>query len=123
MYTRPTSIRSVCIPTHNLQITHHIRFPQRLAHAVHLFIACAAHNKVIRLHGAANEIHGSDVGLGGDRVQAGDHGLNEVGAEAAIRQRKRCFHNVSYCFNYLRYSMPVSIINKQKKDEQIEVKK
>lgn len=36
--------------------TYHVWFPQRFTHAVHLLWTGAAHDKVFRLHGAANQI-------------------------------------------------------------------
>lgn len=61
-----------------------VGFPQGLAHAVHLFVACAANNEVFGLHRAANQIHRSDVRLLSHRVKTGDHWLYEVWSEAAL---------------------------------------
>lgn len=61
--------------------THHVGLPQRFTHAVHLLGAGAAHDKVLRHHGAANQIQGADERLKSFRVQAGNDGLDVVGPE------------------------------------------
>lgn len=61
--------------------THHVGLPQRLTHAVHLLGAGAAHNKVLRHHGAADQVQGADERLKGLGVQTGDDGLDVVGSE------------------------------------------
>lgn len=63
--------------------THHVRFPQRLAHAVQLLGARAAHHEVVRHHRAADQIERRHVRFVRLWVQSGHHRLDEVRAESA----------------------------------------
>ena len=63
------------------QHTHHVGLPQRLAHAVHLLGAGAAHDEVLGDHGAADEVQRADEGFERLGVEASDHGLDVVRPE------------------------------------------
>lgn len=78
---KDTVTASVARCAETVLTTHHVGLPQRFTHAVHLLGAGAAHNKVLRHHGAANQIQGADEWLKGFGIQAGNDGLDVVGSE------------------------------------------
>lgn len=61
--------------------THHVGLPQRFTHAVHLLWAGAAHDKVLRHHGAADQIQGADERLKGFGIQPSNDRLDVVWPE------------------------------------------
>ena len=70
--------------------THHVRLPQRFAHAVHLLGAGAAHDKVLCDHGAADQIQRADEGFVRLGVQACDHRLDVVWPEPREKNMRYC---------------------------------
>lgn len=61
--------------------THHVGLPQRFTHAVHLLWAGAAHDKVLRHHGATDQIQGADERLKGFGIQPSNDRLDVVWPE------------------------------------------
>jgi len=67
----------------------HVRFPERLAHAVELLGASSRHDEVLGLHGASDEVERADEGFVGLGLQTGDNGLDEVRAESTLVEQIR----------------------------------
>lgn len=67
-----------------MDVTHHIRLPQTLAHAKELLRGGTRHNEVLGKVDAADAVEAADEGLAGLGIEASDDGGDEVGTEAFL---------------------------------------